>query len=396
MKIKFLLIIFESLFINILCDNYCKFGDSCSNSCLICGQDNIYSDCNYYNLFCETTTEIQYYDEYKENYNNYFSQINGLKNICGSNVISINSKVKKQNIEILKINNENSQNFLSSEKIHCYYEFENKHYRDDNYATSLKIEHKNNKNEAITNKINFNIILLLYYISNSEIILYLNQKTLNNNIETIDLKYYSYFSFFIDVDTNTNIKETLTISLYYEDNKKLSPVYILLIILASLIFIILVILVISIIKTKLKKNQRSEADNDNNPSPEELEKKLKNQKIKQLFETEFVPVYYSKELDEKGFNGCTICLKKYRDNLSKIIILPCNHIFHYKCLYDWLINNNHWKCPICNVDLTESVKLVAKSNKNSQEQINLINLNINRPIVQTSNDLISLNVITNN
>ena len=83
--------------------------------------------------------------------------------------------------------------------------------------------------------------------------------------------------------------------------------------------------------------------------------------------------------------------------MSKIIILPCNHIFHYKCLYDWLINNKHWKCPICNLDLTDKVKLISRSNKNSEDQINIQKLNLNHGIVtQASNDLISLNINTNN
>ena len=266
------------------------------------------------------------------------------------------------------------------------------------YLNALIIEHKSNSNEIIEKKINFFIIILLNSKTNSANIFDLNKNSLNNNREIIELKYYSHFSLFIDVDKNEKIEESITISLNYEDNKKLSPIYILLIILGGLIFFILVIFLISIIKSKLKKNQRQvvNRNNNNNPSPEELEKKMKIQKIKQLFETELVPIYYSKEHDEKGFNGCTICLKKYRDNLSKIIILPCNHIFHYKCLYDWLINNSHWKCPNCNIDLTERVKLIAKSNKNSEDQINVKGLNINNAVTPTSNELISLNVNTNN
>ena len=396
MKIKFLFIIFESLFINFLCESYCRFGENCL--CKICGEDKNYSNCNYYNLFCDSNAGIEYFEDFEQNYNDYFSDINGLKNICGSNVITINTKEKKQNFEILRINNENSQQFLKNENIHCYYEFENKYYKENNKNISLIIEHKSNSNEIIEKKINFFIIILLNSKTNSANIFDLNKNSLNNNIEIIELKYYSHFSLFIDVDKNEKIEESITISLNYEDNKKLSPIYILLIILGGLIFFILVIFVISIIKSKLKKNQRQvvNRNNNNNPSPQELEKKIKIQKIKQLFETELVPIYYSKEHDEKGFNGCTICLKKYRDNLSKIIILPCNHIFHYKCLYDWLINNSHWKCPICNIDLTERVKLISKSNKNSEDQINVKALNINNAVTPTSNELISLNVNTNN
>lgn len=400
MNIKFLFILYQTLFINIFCENYCKLGASCLNSCVNCGMDNNYIDCNYYNLFCESYNGIKYYDEYESKYIEYFSNNNQLKKICGNNFIKIDTDESKKTYELLIINKDNSQSFLKNEKMHCYYEFNNQYYKDSNKNISLIIEHKlydNNINEDITN---FMIIILLYSQKNSANIFDLNINNLKNKVEIIDLKYYSGFTCFIDVEQNNNIKDSLSISLDYIDNKKLSPIIILLIILGGLIFIILVILVISIIKSKLKKRQRINNLNNNNPNQpnqEEKEKKDKVKKIKQLFDNELVPLYYSKELDDKGFNGCSICLKKYRNNTSKIIILFCNHIFHYKCIYDWLIINKHWKCPICNLDLTENVKLCARSNKNSQDQINIQKLNINHGITtQTSNDLFSLNVNTNN
>jgi transposase-like protein len=283
--------------------------------------------------------------------------------------------------------------------MNCYYEFENTYFKDTSKNITLIFEHSGNSND---NKLDFFIIIMLYPKSNSPHIFDLTKTNFKNTKETIDLKHYTSFSLFIDVAPNTNVQESISISLNYIDNKKLSPIVILLIILGGLIFIILVILAISIIKSKLNKNQRtgnrnSIRNNRNNvePTQEELEKMGKMKKIKQLIERDLVPQYYSKELDDKEYNGCTICLKKFRDNISKISILPCNHIFHYKCLYDWLINNQHWKCPICNFDLTENVKSVARSNKASKDQINIMNLNPSIPTV-SSNEIISLNVNTNN
>ena len=86
----------------------------------------------------------------------------------------------------------------------------------------------------------------------------------------------------------------------------------------------------------------------------------------------------------KGVVGCRKCYC--------ICILACNHIFHYKCLFDWLINNKHWKCPICNLDLTHKVKFVSRSNKN----VNIQRLTLNHRInTQTSNELFSVNVNSN-
>ena len=397
MKIKFIFILFQIFFINIFCENYCYFGESCLNSCTNCGNDNNYASCNYYNLFCETHSGIKFYEEYESKYIEYFSKNNQLNNICGNNNIKIYSK-KSKTYELLTINDVNS-NFLKNQKLHCYYEFENNFYKESDKNITLIIEHKNDNNNA---RINFMIIIMLYSQTNSANIFDLNENNLNNNIESIDLKYYSGFTIYIDIDKIENIKDRLSISLNFINNSKLSPIYILLIILGGLILIILIILVISIIKSKLKKNQRQSNNNNNNNNnnninQDEIEKKEKIKKIKQLFDTEFVPQYYSKELDDKEFDGCPICLKKYRNNVSKIVIISCNHIFHYKCIYDWLINNKHWKCPICNFDLTNKVKLMSRSIKYSKDNIDINKLNLNHGMVtQTSNDLISLNINTNN
>ena len=393
-KFIFIFILFQTFFINIFCENYCVFGESCLNSCNNCGNDNNFESCNYYNLFCETHSGIKFYEEYESKYIEYFSQNNQLNNICSNNNIKIDSK-KSKTFELLKINHENDQNFLKNQKLHCYYEFENNYYKESDKNVSLIIEHKNDVNNNI---INFMIIIMLYSQANTANIFDLNKNNLNNNIEIIDLKYYSGFTIYIDIDKIENIKDTLSISLNFINNSKLSPIYILLIILGGLILIILIILALSIIKSKLKRNQRqTNNNNNNNINQEEIEKKEKIKKIKQLFDTELVPQYYSKELDDKEFDGCPICLKKYRNNVSKIVIVSCNHIFHYKCIYDWLINNKHWKCPICNFDLTNKVKLMSRSIKYSDDQINVQKLNLNHGIVtQTSNDLMSLNINTNN
>jgi hypothetical protein len=44
-------------------------------------------------------------------------------------------------------------------------------------------------------------------------------------------------------------------------------------------------------------------------------------------------------------NKCPICIKKFMKN-SKVIVLNCKHIYHYKCLSQWLLNSSN-KCPLC-------------------------------------------------
>ena len=73
-----------------------------------------------------------------------------------------------------------------------------------------------------------------------------------------------------------------------------------------------------------------------------------------------------KELDEFQYKNkdkfdikliedtCSICLAEYK--IASILkIFPCGHIFHKKCIRDWLIKSN--ECPICKHDLTNEINL---------------------------------------
>jgi len=41
---------------------------------------------------------------------------------------------------------------------------------------------------------------------------------------------------------------------------------------------------------------------------------------------------------------CVICLEEFK-NGDEVITLPCFHLYHKKCISDWLKLNN--ACPIC-------------------------------------------------
>jgi len=45
-------------------------------------------------------------------------------------------------------------------------------------------------------------------------------------------------------------------------------------------------------------------------------------------------------------NECSICLEEFKVG-DTIITLPCNHIYHKKCIEIWAENNNN--CPLCRV-----------------------------------------------
>ncbi|KAL6673855.1 hypothetical protein ACI3L0_004840 [Candidozyma auris] len=44
---------------------------------------------------------------------------------------------------------------------------------------------------------------------------------------------------------------------------------------------------------------------------------------------------------------CSICLDKFTPLQSRVLVLECHHVFHEKCLSNWLINFRR-SCPLCN------------------------------------------------
>ncbi len=48
---------------------------------------------------------------------------------------------------------------------------------------------------------------------------------------------------------------------------------------------------------------------------------------------------------------CIICLTQLEKG-TKLIILPCFHVFHSQCIKDWL--NNSIYCPLCKFKIVEN------------------------------------------
>ena len=45
---------------------------------------------------------------------------------------------------------------------------------------------------------------------------------------------------------------------------------------------------------------------------------------------------------------CMICLEPLNNEIAEV---SCSHLFHYKCIKEWLSNND--RCPLCNEDQTK-------------------------------------------
>jgi hypothetical protein len=69
--------------------------------------------------------------------------------------------------------------------------------------------------------------------------------------------------------------------------------------------------------------------------------------INQLFSTRFKPKKYSDNINEFKIATCSICLENFEG--TEVCVLDCKHIFHSKCIKDWLIKDSlKPKCPVCN------------------------------------------------
>ena len=115
---------------------------------------------------------------------------------------------------------------------------------------------------------------------------------------------------------------------------------------------------------------------------EDLEEKNK-QKLDTLFQTTMAEHFYKTEYNQYG-GGCSICLENFKKK-SKVAITPCKHVFHFKCIKDWLYKNaKNPKCPNCNIDVLEYKPEIQENEKKENENNN--NENVNK-VDDVNNDI---------
>ena len=132
---------------------------------------------------------------------------------------------------------------------------------------------------------------------------------------------------------------------------------------------------------RIEEENNNMADYDKNSISIEETNKVK---LDALFSKKMAEHDYKSEYNKYG-GGCSICLEKFKKK-SKVSKTPCNHVFHYKCIKDWLYKNAKIpKCPNCNkevlndeIDISEKfeeVKIV-KIRRKTQDN-NILNNNLN-------------------
>ena len=91
------------------------------------------------------------------------------------------------------------------------------------------------------------------------------------------------------------------------------------------------------------------------------------EKIDFLLKNTLAPKKFNKKYGEKDGLTCTICIENFRVGKSRVCITPCQHVFHYKCLSNWLRNKDTtYKCPVCNCNILEYQNNHFSDDKNPQ------------------------------
>ena len=205
----------------------------------------------------------------------------------------------------------------------------------------------------------------------------------------------------------------ITIKISIKTSNKILIIILVILILLILVFIVCVIFCINKInKTKEKKkkmrleylsqafsnmavlqnNNNIFINNNNSIDSVNLEKIYK-QKLDNLFNNKMAKHLYKKEYNQYG-GGCSICLEKFNEK-SEVSITSCKHVFHYKCIHNWLYKNiKNIKCPNCNYEL---LKDKDENNSNEKEDNNIVFIrrryrSNNSNNVDTNRNAITLNL----
>tara|TARA_Y100001970_G_C13888374_1_gene677385 strand:+ start:471 stop:767 length:297 start_codon:yes stop_codon:yes gene_type:complete len=62
----------------------------------------------------------------------------------------------------------------------------------------------------------------------------------------------------------------------------------------------------------------------------------------------------SKNDSSKNYDECVICLEDLKNN---VVVLDCNHKYHYDCIQSWYLKKNVLKCPLCRCE-SEIVNII--------------------------------------
>ena len=367
-----IIILIINLFELIINQSICNYND-CFN-CSLCGIEKK-CDCDWSpnSRSCKKDKEKS---PFNYNFDYFFScydeeSLRIQKNYCGNTYIKFN----EENIAYINlIENDGS---YAAQNLYCEYIY-------DELVPDLKFYYNL--------KINISPLLIEYmklyititYIDNKN-----DQKSITQNSFEEEYKKVKKIKIQIYFE-NELYKEPLSIKITKIEEKKNYNLYISIsvIIFTAIICVIIIIFVSrkaaenarrrqEIYLQMARENQRRRAEQFNrlhpsssvDPSSSSESEisiiEINTQKIEKLLKSTLLPIKYYKYLGVKNGNPsslCTICIEEFKEGKSKVSFTPCQHVFHHKCLKDWLMKNVlNPKCPNCNYNLLEEKNELIKS-----------------------------------
>ena len=143
------------------------------------------------------------------------------------------------------------------------------------------------------------------------------------------------------------------------DNKKFfRDLKIFIYVIIGLIFVLIILCIISCYhrRKNVNNNVRSNPTN-NNINVDPTIYKINEKMINDIFNNElFLGAKKCKKEYEENHHQCTICLEGFKIDIDDVCLTPCNHLFHHKCIFDYLIQKHNAKCPNCNNNFIEYYK----------------------------------------
>lgn len=303
-------------------------------------------------------------------------------NVCGDeNYIQLNKN--KQSYELL--NTYKAKDYLYWQNLECAYLIEITSENPEFYLY-LNLEKNTEISKNVrTKKNSFSTVYILYpdYGNDvySQISGYLSKiisfKDLKNDKYEVKISHSSIIYVYVD-RTRLPFEKYLNMKIKTEkddeeseessSSTKISKLVLSLIISSSVVFIVIIIIIICCVIKYLKKKRNEQINvqvqqrnidvipnihNEiNNANIQSWQRKLNNKSEKlTLLNGKLFSEIYEKCAIKGKFNECTICIENFK-NKSVVVVTPCNHLFHFRCLENW-INKKAVdpKCPNCNYKL---------------------------------------------
>ena len=368
----------------IICDlnNNNSFCESCDN------EANDYSKCKYQDLYCVLSKEKNIYSQCKQLYSKSLRNNKDNDVLCGEKDIIFNTN--KHNQTIFQLTEEDHKG-LNLKYLHCDYHLIVNNLNDSStnkINITLSLENIANDNN---NNFNFFFFLLKNNIFNSDNLI--TKEKLFSTSKIITLEYFQNISLYLDINIPDNFFPKFSIYIEYfnyenEEGEEIEmekedmfPIYLTLYIAIPLLILLVALIIYLCCKKQDTGILGGEirvigfANNENEVGEESEETKSKTYKYNEtkkklvlLFKTVLGAQEYTKSHSKIDCPKCTICYEDFELYNSVVSITPCQHIFHYKCLHNWLNKNamNSIKCPNCNFDLmTIDINAIRQKMQNS-------------------------------